>query len=78
MQSDKPDKTSEARKQLGLFILSSVLFGVAVGLFTNSLPTLIPTSINSYVLGFAIIAFVILGLVAFKIMVPPLTMKDSI
>lgn len=78
MQSIKPDKTSEARKRLGLFILSSVLFGVAVGLFTDSLPVLIPASIMPYVLIAAIMAFIILGFVAFKIMLPPLTIKDSI
>lgn len=78
MRSIKPDKTTEARKQLGLFILSSVLFGVAVGLFTDSLPMLIPASITPYVLIAAIMAFIILGFVAFKIMIPPLTIKDSI
>ena len=72
-------EVSDAKKNIILFMLSSVAFGIVFSFLTWALPSFIPNWFSPQLgLVISLIALVGLGAVVYRIMIPPLVIKDSI
>jgi len=72
-------EVSKAKENIILFMLSSVAFGVVFSFLTWALPSLIPAWFSPLIaLIISLVALVGLGILVYRIMVPPLVIRDSI
>lgn len=72
-------EVSEAKKNIILFMLSSVAFGVVFSFLTWAFPFLIPNWFSpQWGFGISLIVLIILGIFVYRIMIPPLVIKDTV
>jgi hypothetical protein len=73
------EEISKKRKELVLFIFSAVVFGLVLSFLSLSLPYLIPEWVSPSAMFIAsLFALVLLGLISFKLIVPPLQIKEVV
>jgi len=70
---------SETRRNIVLFMLSSVVFGVVLAFLSWSIGYLVPSWLSPWhVLFVSVASLLALGFVAFRLMIPPLRVTDTI
>jgi len=70
---------SETRRNIVLFMLSSVVFGIVLAFLSWSIEYLIPSWLSPWhILGISVVSLLALGFVAFRLMIPPLRVTDTI
>lgn len=75
MESQELAKT---KKDVVLFVLSSLVFGLVLSFLAWAIPSFIPQWFSpSYVLFGSIVLLLILGLIAFRLLVPPMKIQDT-
>lgn len=69
---------AKTKKDVVLFVLSSLVFGLVLSFLAWAIPSFIPQSLPpAYVLIGSIVLLLILGIVAFRLLVPPIKIQDA-
>lgn len=70
---------SRVRNNIALFMLSSVVFGVVLGFLSWSISQILPSWVRAeYVLVLSILSLLLLGYVAFRLIIPPMKIDYAV
>jgi len=72
------EEISEKRRKLVLFILDAVIFGFVLSALSWVIPIFVPSSWASIILALCILLLIFLGWLTFKLIVPPMRIRETV
>jgi len=72
------EEISEKRRKLVLFILEAIGFGFVLSALSWVIPIFVPSSLAPLILVLCILSLILLGWLTFKLIVPPMRIKETV